>query len=134
MVAWARGRTFAPMTDPHSLLASARSVLKVAERDLELDLPDSACLTAHRAAAMATQAWLQQRGQTWISDFIRENVGLEPAAGEDLRRDAELLDRHRADETRAWRPSLEGGLAEARDVVAAAGRVLEFVAGRMAGG
>lgn len=122
------------MPDPPALLASARTVLAVAERDLELGLADSACLTAHRAAAMATQAWLQARGQTWISNRVRENVGLEPAAGDDLRRDAELLDRHRADETRAWEPGVAGGVEEARQVVGAAGRVLEFVAGRMAGG
>lgn len=108
-------------------------MLAVAERDLELGLPESACLTAHRAAAMATQVWLERRGQAWVSDRVRENVGLSPAAGEEVRNDAELLDRHRADEARPWEPALEGGEDEAREVVEAARRVLAFVVQRIAG-
>ncbi|HUP21087.1 MAG TPA: HEPN domain-containing protein [Gemmatimonadota bacterium] len=121
------------MSEPDDLLDSARRMLAVAERDLELDLPESACLTAHRAAAMATQAWLERRGQAWVSDRVRENVGLSPAAGEEIRADAELLDRHRADETRRWEPSIEGGAGEARAVLDAAGRILAFVDERIAG-
>jgi HEPN domain-containing protein len=121
------------MSESDALLESARRMLAVAERDLELGLPDSACLTAHRAAAMATQAWLERRGQAWVSDRVRENVGLSPAAGESVRADAELLDRHRADEARRWEPAVAGGADEARAVLDAACRILAFVDERIAG-
>lgn len=112
------------------LLASARRLLAVAERDLELDLAESASLTAHRAAAVATQAWLERRGQAWVSDRVRENVGLLPAAGEEVCAAAELLDRHRADESRAYEPASDG-IEEARAVVEAGRTVLRFVEQRI---
>lgn len=120
------------VTEPIALLASARRILGVAERDLERGLAESACLTAHRAAAMATQAWLEARGQAHVSDLVVENVGLSTAADEEVRRAAELLDRHRMDES-APHGAFDGAgdVDHARAVVNAGRRMLRFVEERM---
>lgn len=93
------------MAEPRDLLKSARDILAAAARDLDRGWHESACVSAHRAAAMATQAWLESRGQVHVSASVSENVALEPGADRALLAAAARLDRHRIDEGTPYRPA-----------------------------
>lgn len=119
------------MTETRTLLDAARGILDGAERDLERDWRESACVSAHRAAVLATQAWLEARGQVHVSASVRENVAFEPGVDAAVTEAAALLDRHRIDEGEPYDASREVGEEVARKVVAAGRRVLEFVEARL---
>lgn len=120
------------MTLPETLLSAARRILDGAERDVERGFRLSARASAHRAAVLATQAWLEERGQSRVSDSVAENVGLAPEADEEVRAAASLLDRHRLDERALARgPESKGGTEDPAEVVEAGRRVLAFVERRM---
>lgn len=93
------------MTDPRDLLKSARDVLETAARDAERGWHESACVAAWRAAAMATQAWLESRGPAHVSASVRENVALEPGVEPAVLEAAARLDAHRIDEGAPYRPA-----------------------------
>jgi hypothetical protein len=93
----------------------------------------SACAGAHRAAAMATEAWLRQEGQPIVSASVHENVCLSPGSDPEVREAARLLDRYRIEEGPHGSAGDVGGSAEESEVaVRSARRVLEFVERRMA--
>lgn len=119
------------MADPDDLLRAARRILGGAERDLERGLHLSACVSAHRAAVLATQAWLEDRGQVHVTTSVGENVGLAPTAEEEVREAALLLDRHGIEEGSPAATPAPDRSAEAADVIEAGRRVLAFVDGRM---
>lgn len=119
------------MTETRTLLDAARGILDGAERDLERDWRESACVSAHRAAVLATQAWLEARGQVHVSASVRENVSFEPGVDAAVTEAATLLDRHRIDEGERYDASGEVGEEVAREVVDAGRRVLEFVEARL---
>lgn len=124
------------MTDSDALLAAARRILDGAARDVERGFEHSACVAAQRGAVMATEAWLRAAGQPHVSASVRENVGLSPAAGPDVREAASLLDRHRVEEGYPHRSGKgsgsEGGGGAA--AVEAGRRILAFVEGEIEGG
>lgn len=125
------------MGDHGGLLKAARRILAGAARDLERGRAVSACVATHRAALLATQAWLEAAGQSHVSASVAENVALSPAAGVEVRRAAALLDRHRLEEGYPHRSSaaaIETGEDEARRVVAAGREVIAFVDERIADG
>ncbi len=117
------------MTDANALLAAARRILTAAGRDLARGLDESACVSAHRGAVLATEAWLRRQGQVHVSNSVHENVCLSPIAGPDVREAALKLDRHRVEEGYPHRSFQAGAdpVLESREVVAAGRRVLRFV-------
>lgn len=119
------------MTEPGSLLETARRILDGAERDLERDWRESACVSAHRAGVLATRAWLEARGQVHVSASVRENVALEPGVETAVTEAATLLDRHRLDEGTPYGSAPDIGAGEAAEVVAAGRRVLQFAEARL---
>lgn len=120
------------MTHPDSLLASALRILAGAERDAARGLHMSACAGAHRAAAMATEAWLRASGQPIVSASVHENVCLAPDSAPDVREAGRLLDRHRIDEGPHGSATAVGGSApEAEVALVASRRVVEFASARM---
>lgn len=122
------------MTAPDTLLAAARRILAEAALDLERGHRLSACVSAQRAAVLATEAWLRSRGQPTVSASVHENVCLAPDAGPDVRDAARLLDRHRMEEGSPHRSAHDPGdpEAEAEAVVAAGRTILAFVEARLA--
>lgn len=122
------------MTTGHdSLLAAARRILDDAGRDLARGHWLSACVSAQRAAVMATEVWLRNQGQPHVSGSVHENVSLWPGAGAEVREAAALLDRHRIEEGYPHRSSSADTdpRAEADRVVAAGRKVLAFVEERL---
>lgn len=123
------------MTSADSLLAAARRILAGAAADLERGHRLSACVSAHRAAVLATEAWLRSRGQTTVSASVHENVCLAPDADRRTRDAARRLDRHRMEEGSPHRSARDPGDPEAEseaEAVVAAGRtILEFVETRL---
>lgn len=118
-----------------TLLATARRILDGAARDLERGHWLSACVSAQRAAVIATEAWLRGReGQPMVSASVHENVCLSPAAGLEVREAAALLDRHLIEEGYPHRSSAADTQprTEAPQVVAAGRTVLAFVEERLA--
>ena len=124
------------MTADHgTLLAAARRILAGAERDLERNHWLSACVSAQRAAVMATEVWLRDKGQPLVSASVHENVCLSPAAGAEVREAAALLDRYRIEEGYPHRSAaLDAPRAEAALVVRAGRTVLTFVEERLESG
>lgn len=123
------------MIDPDALLAAARRILAGAARDAERGLDHSACVSAQRAAVMATEAWLRSSGQPHVSGSVRENVGLSPASGPEVRRAATLLDRHRLEEGYPHRSGeTTAGAGESEAVVDAGRTVLAFVEAELGAG
>lgn len=122
-------RRFQLVTSSDALLATARRILGDATRDLERGYRMSACVSAHRAAVLATEAWLRARGQPTVSGSVYENVCLAPDAGPEPREAARLLDRHRMEEGSAHRSAHEPGdpETEAEAVLAAGRAILAFV-------
>lgn len=122
------------MSSTDDLLSAARRILADAANDLDRGYWLSACVSAHRAAVLATEAWLRARGQPAISGSVHENVCLAPDAGAGLREAARLLDRHRMEEGSPHRSAPEPGdpELEAHEVVAAGRTVLAFVEARLA--
>ncbi len=117
------------MSEHVLLLAAGRRIIEDAARDLELGLHDSACVSAHRGAVLASEAWLRSRGQTLTSNSVLENVSLSPSAGDVERAAAERLDRHRMEEGYPHR-SFQGATeprAESATAVDDARRILTFV-------
>lgn len=114
------------MAEPRVLLSTARDILDAAARDLERGWHESACVSAHRAAAMATQAWLESRGQVHVSASVAENVALEPGVDPGIRDAAVRLDRHRIDEGVPYRPA-DVGAEDAARAVEDGRRILGFV-------
>jgi HEPN domain-containing protein len=116
-------------------LAAARRILAGAAADLERGHRLSACVSAHRAAVLATEAWLRSRGQTTVSASVHENVCLAPDADRRTRDAARRLDRHRMEEGSPHRSARDPGDPEAEseaEAVVAAGRtILEFVETRL---
>lgn len=119
------------MTDPNSLLRTARDILDGAEGDLRRDWFESACVSAQRAAVLATQAWLEDRGQVHVSASVRENLALEPGVDPEILEAARLLDRHRIDEGAPYGSAAGVEEADAATVVASGRRVLEFAEARV---
>ncbi|MGH7551285.1 MAG: HEPN domain-containing protein [Gemmatimonadota bacterium] len=121
------------MTASDALLAAARRILDGAARDLEREHWLSACVSAQRAAVMATEAWLREAGQPHVSGSVYENVCLSPAAGPEVREAAALLDRHRIEEGYPHRSSGADTdpRAEAAQVVVAGRKVFAFVEERL---
>jgi hypothetical protein len=120
------------MTDPETLLASARRILEGAERDAARGLHMSACAGAQRAAAMATEAWLRASGQPIVSASVHENVCLSPAAGSEVRDAGRLLDRHRIEEGPHGSATPVGdSAADAAAALDASRRIFTFAAARM---
>ncbi|MGH7571372.1 MAG: HEPN domain-containing protein [Gemmatimonadota bacterium] len=115
------------------LLAAARRILDSAGQDLERGHWLSACVSAQRAAVMATEAWLRGEGQPHVSGSVHENVCLSPVSGPEVREAAALLDRHRIEEGYPHRSSAADTdpRAEADRVVAAGRKVLAFVEERL---
>lgn len=122
------------MTAPDTLLAAARRILIEAAVDLERGHRLSACVSAQRAAVLATEAWLRSVGQPAVSASVHENVCLATDAGPDTREAARLLDRHRMEEGSPHRSASEPGdpEVEAETVVAAGRTILAFVETRLA--
>lgn len=120
--------------DPVSLLSAARRILDSAGGDLERGHWLSASVSAHRAALMATEAWLRTEGQPVVSASVHENVCLSPVAGAEVREAAALLDRHRMEEGYPHRSAagVEDPRLEAPSAVAAGRIVLAFVIERLA--
>lgn len=116
-------------------LGAARRILNGAARDLEHSHWLSACVSAQRAALMATEAWLRREGQPRVSASVHENVSLSPASGTEIRAAATLLDRHRIEEGYPHRSSHADvdPAAEASAVIAAAEVVMTFVEERLGG-
>lgn len=121
------------MTEPRSLLKTARDILDHAERDLRRDWRESACVSAQRAAVLATQAWLEARGQVRVSASVGENLALEPGADPEILEAAALLDRHRIDEAAPYGRAAGIGEADAGRVVSAGRRVVDFAEARVRG-
>lgn len=122
------------MIAPQSLLASAGRILDGAERDAANGLHMSACASAQRAAAMATEAWLRDEGQPIVSASVHENVCLSPESRGDVREAARLLDRYRIDEgPHGSAGEVAGSAPESEEAILAARRVLEFALRRMRG-
>lgn len=119
------------MIPPRSLLASAREILDHAERDLRRDWFESACVSAQRAAVLATQAWLEDRGQVHVSASVRENLALEPGVDPEILEAARLLDRHRIDESVPYGSAAGVEEVDAARVVASGRRVLDFAEARV---
>lgn len=117
------------MSDSPVLLAAARRILTGARADLDRKLHESACVSAHRGAVLATQAWLECSGQSHVANSVQENLSLSPATDSALRADGALLDRHRVEEGYPHRSShvSTDPVAEAEGAVAAGERVLAFV-------
>lgn len=82
---------------------------------------------------MATQAWLESRGQIAVSTSVLENVALDPGLDAEVRWAAAVLDRHRLEDGLPGPPpsSGEDPVAETAAVVDAGGRVVRFVEERM---
>lgn len=122
------------MTSPEALLSAARRILADAAADLDRGHRLSACVSAHRAAVLATEAWLRSLGQPAVSGSVLENVCLAPDADPAVREAARLLDRHRMEEGSPHRsaPDPGGPDIEAEAVVAAGRSILGFVESRMA--
>jgi len=122
------------VTSADSLLAAARRILAGAAADLERGHRLSACVSAHRAAVLATEAWLRSRGQMTVSASVHENVCLAPDADRGAREAARRLDRHRMEEGSPHRSARDPGdpATEAEAVVAAGRTILEFVETRLA--
>ena len=122
------------MTSPDALLAAARRILGDAAADLHRGYRLSACVSAHRAAVLATEGWLRSRGQPTVSASVHENVCLAPDADPGTREAARLLDRHRMEEGSPHRSAHDPGdpEAEAEAVVAAGRTILAFVEARLA--
>lgn len=123
------------MATPDALLSAARRILGDAAADLDRGYRLSACVSAHRAAVLATEAWLRSLGQPAVSASVLENVGLAPDADPGAREAARLLDRHRMEEGSPHRSAHEPGdpETEAEAVVAAGRTILLFVETRMTG-
>jgi HEPN domain-containing protein len=119
--------------DAEPLFAAASRILEGATRDLERGHRLSACVSAHRAAVLATEAWLRARGQPVVSASVHENVSLAPDAAPGDREAARLLDRHRMEEGSPHRSAHAPGDPETEAVaVVEAGRViLAFVEARL---
>lgn len=122
------------MTSPDILLAAARRILGDAAADLDRGYHLSACVSAQRAAVLATEAWLRSLGQPMVSASVHENVCLAPDAGPEAHEAARLLDRHRMEEGSPHRSAHDPGdpEAEAEAVVAAGRTILAFVEARLA--
>ncbi|HKY60917.1 MAG TPA: hypothetical protein VJP59_07895 [Gemmatimonadota bacterium] len=122
------------MTAPDALLAAARRILGDAATDLDRGHRLSACVSAHRAAVLATEAWLRSRGQPAVSASVHENVCLAPDADPGAREAARLLDRHRMEEGSPHRSARDPGdpETEAEAVVAAGWKILAFAEVRLA--
>ena len=122
------------MTAPDALLAAARRILAAAAVDLDRGHRLSACVSAHRAGVLATEAWLRSLGQPAVSGSVLENVCLAPDADPASREAARLLDRHRMEEGSPHRSAPDPGDPEtgAEAVVAAGRTILVFVESRMA--
>ena len=122
------------MTAPDTLLAAARRILGDATADLDRGYRLSACVSAHRAGVLATEAWLRSLGQPVVSARVHENVCLAPDADPGTREAARLLDRHRMEEGAPHRSAQEPGdpASEAEAVVAAGRTILAFVESRLA--
>jgi HEPN domain-containing protein len=122
------------VTTPDALLAAARRILAGAAADLERGHRLSACVSAHRAAVLATEGWLRSRGQPAVSASVHENVCLAPDADPGAREAARLLDRHRMEEGSPHRSARDPGdpETEAEAVVAAGWRILAFAEVRLA--
>ena len=122
------------MTAPDTLLAAARRILGDATADLDRGYRLSACVSAHRAGVLATEAWLRSLGQPAVSASVLENVCLAPDADPAAREAARLLDRHRMEEGSPHRSAPDPGDpdTEAEAVVAAGRTILAFVESRMA--
>lgn len=117
------------MASPGDLLEAAERILDEAQRDLERGFWESACITAQRAAVIATEAWLRASGHSHVSASVSENVGFSPSVGETVRRAAEKLDRYRVEEAFPHRSSF-GPVepeSEAPGVVEAGRIVVGFV-------
>ena len=63
--------------DPVLLLSAARRILDSAAGDLERGHWLSACVSAQRAALMATEAWLRAEGQPVVSAAEGDDPRLE---------------------------------------------------------
>jgi hypothetical protein len=122
------------VTTPYALLAAARRILGDAAADLDRGYRLSACVGAHRAAVLATEAWLRSLGQPVVSASVLENVCLAPDADPGAREAARLLDRHRVEEGSPHRSAVDPGdpETEAEAVVAAGRTILAFVEARTA--
>jgi HEPN domain-containing protein len=122
------------VTSPDALVAAARRILGDAAADLERGHRLSACVSAHRAAVLATEGWLRARGQPSVSASVLENVCLAPDADHPTREAARLLDRHRMEEGSPHRSARDPGdpETEAEAVVAAGRSILGFVEARLA--
>ncbi len=117
------------MNEHETLLAAGRRIIESAARDRVVGLHESACLSAHRGAVLASEAWLRARGQSLVSASVHENLCLSPSTGESLRFAAERLDRHRMEESYPHR-SFQGATdpaAESATAVNDARQVLAFV-------
>lgn len=121
------------MTAPATLLAAARRILAEAAVDLERGHRLSACVSAQRAAVLATEAWLRSLGQPAVSASVHENVCLAPDADPGIREAARLLDRHRMEEGSPHRSAHDPGdpETEAHAVVAAGRAVVAFAEARL---
>ena len=126
-------RKLNPVTAPDTLLAAARRILTDAAVDLERGHRLSACVSAHRAAVLATEGWLRSQGQPTVSASVHENVCLAPDADSGIREAARLLDRHRMEEGSPHRSAHNPGdpETEAHAVVAAGRAVLAFAEARL---
>jgi len=122
------------VTSADALMATARRILGDAAADLDRGHRLSACVSAHRAAVLATEAWLRSRGQMTVSASVHENVCLAPDADRGAREAARRLDRHRMEEGSPHRSARDPGdpATEAEAVVAAGRTILEFVETRLA--
>jgi HEPN domain-containing protein len=122
------------VTGPDVLLNAARRIIDAAAADLDRGYRLSACVSAQRAAVLATEGWLRSRGQATVSASVHENVCLAPDAGSETREAARLLDRHRMEEGSPHRAARDPGdpETEAEAVVAAARTILAFVEARLA--
>jgi HEPN domain-containing protein len=117
------------MTTSPELLVAGRRIIEEARRDVARGLHESACVSAHRGAVLVSEALLRARGQPVVSNSVHENVCLSPGAGEEVRRAALRLDRHRVEEGYPHRSSHAStdAAAESEAAVDDALRVLGFV-------
>ncbi|MDX1660514.1 MAG: HEPN domain-containing protein [Gemmatimonadota bacterium] len=121
------------MTEPPVLMSTARRILDGAGRDLDRGWRESACVSAQRAAVLATQAWLEDRGQVHVSASVRENVALEPDTPAGILEAATLLDRYRIDEGEPYAAAAEIDPVVAARVVEAGRSVVAFAEKRLGG-